>query len=210
MNAGAWITLLAVAALLVAVWRESKSGEWLLKPLASTGFVLSAWQHGALDSGYGRAVLAALCLSWWGDVLLISRKELTFLFGLGAFLLGHLGFAAAFLVRGVAWEPAALAGAIALVPLVVVARWLLPKVSAEMKVPVVAYMLVITGMVSLAVGAAVAHHAPLIAVGALSFYLSDLSVARDRFVAPGFDNKLWGWPLYYGAQLVLAATVAGV
>jgi hypothetical protein len=42
----------------------------------------------------------------------------------------------------------------------------------------------------------------------VSFYLSDLSVARDRFVVTEFNNKLWGWPLYFGAQLVLAATVA--
>jgi uncharacterized membrane protein YhhN len=35
-----------------------------------------------------------------------------------------------------------------------------------------------------------------------------LSVARDRFVVPGFVNRAWGLPLYYAAQLVLAATVA--
>jgi hypothetical protein len=39
---------------------------------------------------------------------------------------------------------------------------------------------------------------------AVAFYLSDVSVARDRFVAPGFDNRIWGLPLYYGAQLLFA------
>jgi hypothetical protein len=29
-------------------------------------------------------------------------------------------------------------------------------------------------------------------------------VARDRFVSAGWINKAWGWPLYFGAQLVLA------
>ena len=48
---------------------------------------------------------------------------------------------------------------------------------------------------------------PWIAGGALAFYLSDLSVARDRFVRPAFVNRAWGLPLYYGAQFVLAATV---
>ena len=43
-------------------------------------------------------------------------------------------------------------------------------------------------------------------VGALGFFLSDLAVARERFVAKGFTNKLWGLPLYYGAQLLLAWT----
>lgn len=208
MNAGAWITVVAVAALLVAVSRGSRPGEWLLKPLASTGFVLAALQWGALGSGYGRAVLAALCLSWWGDVLLIPRSQTSFLLGLGAFLLGHVGYAVAFVVRGVSWGAAALTALVALGPLWVIARWLLPKVPREMKGPVMAYMAVITAMVSLSVGTVAAYGHGLIAVGALAFYLSDLSVARDRFVAPGFDNKLWGWPLYFGAQLVLAATVS--
>jgi hypothetical protein len=39
---------------------------------------------------------------------------------------------------------------------------------------------------------------------AVAFYLSDVSVARDRFVAPGFGNRIWGLPLYYGAQVLFA------
>ncbi len=45
--------------------------------------------------------------------------------------------------------------------------------------------------------------------GAVSFYVSDLSVARDRFLAPGFSNRIWGLPLYYGGQPLLAWSVAG-
>ena len=44
-------------------------------------------------------------------------------------------------------------------------------------------------------------------VGAFAFYLSDLAVARQRFVVKSFTNKAWGLPLYFGAQLVLAWTV---
>jgi hypothetical protein len=40
------------------------------------------------------------------------------------------------------------------------------------------------------------------------FYASDLSVARDRFVVFRFSNRAWGLPLYFGAQLILASTVA--
>jgi uncharacterized membrane protein YhhN len=46
-----------------------------------------------------------------------------------------------------------------------------------------------------------------ILIGALAFFLSDLSVARNRFVAPGFVNRLWGLPLYYAAQLLLASSI---
>ena len=33
-------------------------------------------------------------------------------------------------------------------------------------------------------------------------------MARDRFVQQGYVNRLWGWPTYFAAQLVLAWTVA--
>jgi hypothetical protein len=29
-------------------------------------------------------------------------------------------------------------------------------------------------------------------------------VARDQFVAPGYKNRLWGLPLYFGSQMLLA------
>jgi hypothetical protein len=32
-------------------------------------------------------------------------------------------------------------------------------------------------------------------------------VARDRFVAPGFVNRAWGLPLYFGAQLLFAFAI---
>jgi len=44
-----------------------------------------------------------------------------------------------------------------------------------------------------------------IRAGAVLFWLSDLAVARDRFVRPGFVNPLVGLPLYYAAQLLLAS-----
>ena len=86
-----------------------------------------------------------------------------------------------------------------------VLRWLWPHVERPMRVPVVAYVLVITTMVALAAGAASEHQSWALLVGAVAFYLSDLSVARDRFVAPGFANRVWGLPLYFFAQLLLAS-----
>ena len=48
----------------------------------------------------------------------------------------------------------------------------------------------------------------MVLAGAVLFFLSDLGVARDRFVSPGVWNRAVGLPLYYGAQLLLAASVA--
>jgi uncharacterized membrane protein YhhN len=205
-----WIllTLAALAGLLVAEARGDRRLAAVCKPLASTGFVGTAVAAGALATPYGRAVLVALVLSWIGDVLLLSKRSGAFLGGLGSFLLGHVAFGVAFVLRGTEplWALAALA--VLLVPAIVVDRWLRPHVPADMKIPVRAYIVVITGMLALAVGTFGAGATPLILGGALAFYLSDLSVARDRFVEEAFVNRLWGLPLYYGAQLLLAATVA--
>ena len=47
----------------------------------------------------------------------------------------------------------------------------------------------------------------LIAVGAIAFTISDLFVARERFVQTGFANGAIGLPLYFGSQLLLAYSV---
>jgi hypothetical protein len=44
-------------------------------------------------------------------------------------------------------------------------------------------------------------------IGAVAFYVSDLAVARQRFVRQQVLNRLWGLPLYYGAQLLLASSI---
>ena len=78
-----------------------------------------------------------------------------------------------------------------------------------MRGPVVAYVAVISLMVVCAAGPVGAGAGPLLLAGALAFFVSDLAVARERFVARGFSNRAWGLPLYYGATLLLASTVVG-
>lgn len=43
--------------------------------------------------------------------------------------------------------------------------------------------------------------------GALLFYLSDIFVARDRFLKTSFLNRLVGLPIYYAGQFLLAFSV---
>jgi len=201
-------TIAAVIALLLAEQRGSRAGVWIAKPSASTGFLAAAVAAGALDSSYGRWILLGLGLSWLGDVLLIPRNQpKVFLAGVSSFLLGHVAFAVAFISRGVA--PAAAAASVALVAIALafVVRWLSPHLDGELRNAAYAYMFVISMMVVAAVGTFGAHGNGAILVGALAFYLSDLSVARDRFVVHAFVNRLWGLPLYYGAQLVLAYSI---
>ena len=154
-------------------------------------------------------MLAGLVLSLCGDVLLIPRERpRVFQVGIAAFGLGHVAFLVAFALR---FESVARALVCAVLAVVVLARilpWLRPHLPADMKTPVHAYMLIISAMLITAAGASPADSR--IFVGAAMFYLSDLAVARARFVSPGFENSLWGLPLYFAAQLVIASTVGSV
>jgi uncharacterized membrane protein YhhN len=207
MTLVAALTALAVCALLVAEWQGSRLGIWVAKPAASLGFVSVALLGGALDSAYGRWIVAGLCLCAAGDVLLIPRENgKLFLVGIGGFALGHVAYAWAFSARNPQLWPSLIACATMGLIVAFTLRWLGPYLPADMRVPVRVYMLVIAAMVGLAVGASAATGELRMASGAAAFAASDLSVARERFVRPNLGNLLWGLPLYYAAQLVLAST----
>jgi uncharacterized membrane protein YhhN len=183
------------AALLASEVRDLAAGRAVAKVACSLGFVAVALA-GGVDGRYAALVLGALVLSVAGDALLLSRARLAFLAGLVAFLLAHVAYAVAFapLSARPAWALAAVAATVG-----TVLAWLWRHLG-EMRVAVVAYCTVIGVMLWLALGVPSA----LVRAGALLFFLSDLLVARDRFVAPGKENRLVGWPLYYAGQYLLA------
>lgn len=198
----------AVAALLVAERRGHGPARVLAKLTASSCFVAFALSLGAAGTAYGRWILAALALGWAGDALLLSAASAGFLAGLGAFLLAHLCFAVAFAGGAFSIEAAALAALPALATGVLIGRWLRPHLGGGFGRPVAAYIVVILAMCTAAAGRAAGTGQWVALAGALMFAASDIAVARDRFVAPGFVNRAWGLPLYYAAQLVLGGTVA--
>ena len=209
MNA-AFIVLLAafaVAAMLRSEQRAPKL-EWVFKPLASMCFVTLALLAGALESSYGLLLLGGLMLCLVGDVLLIASGDKTFVAGLSSFLIGHLLYAMAFLQLPVnpssvliSLLPVAALGTISL-------RWLWPHLPPAMKLPVVAYVATICGMLLAASMCWGSGPGGWILLGAWGFAISDLSVARNQFVRPGFSNRLWGIPLYFASQLMLAWSVS--
>lgn len=197
-----------VCALLLAEFYEKPVVKAVAKPIASAAFIAIALQAGAMQSAYGKWVLIALALCWAGDVLLIPQGSgKAFLAGLGAFLLGHVAFAGGFLRLGLEGQVFGAALLAMAGPAVVITRWLLPHVSPSMKVPVLAYLVTISVMVTTSVAASAHTGRWDLAIGATLFLCSDLAVARERFVKPTFTNKLWGLPLYYAAQVVLAYSV---
>lgn len=200
---------LLVAGVLWSKRTKRDALEWLFKPAAAACFLALAWTEGALATSFGTILFAGLVLAAGGDVLLIPKSKRAFLAGLVSFLLGHVAYAIAFAVRGLdlAWTAGALVALAALA--VPVLRWLWPHVESKMRAPVAAYVLVITAMVALAAGTCGARGDARLLAGALAFYVSDLAVARERFVSPGFANRALGLPLYFGAQLVLAWAAGG-
>jgi len=199
----------AVAGLLWAERRGSSTGLWLTKPIASLAFIWVGLAAGALETSYGQLVLLGLVLCLLGDVLLIPRdRPAVFRGGVFAFLLGHVAYSAAFVTRPLDLFGLA-AGAVLLVVVVGgTLLWLGRTLPRDMVWPVRVYMVVIGVMSTLACGVTAAGGPWAVAVGALAFTASDLSVARDRFVRHEFLNRAWGLPLYYGAQLLIASTPA--
>lgn len=187
----------AVVGLLVSEWRDSPRARAIFKLSASSAFVFEGVDAGLLTTGPGCWAFAGLVGCFIGDAALLSRARAAFLGGLGAFLVGHLAFAVAFATHGPRW-PITLAVLTALlIPARLVHRWLMPHVEAGMRPPVMAYMAVITAMVALAVGLSVQTGAWWLTVGSVAFYLSDLAVARDRFIHESALNHLWGAPAYF-------------
>jgi uncharacterized membrane protein YhhN len=198
------IVAVFLALLLLAHARESRLGVWLTKPVASMGFVALSLAGGALESLPGRVILGGQVLCLAGDTLLIPSSKKAFLTGMAAFLAGHLVFGFAFALHGLAYAgtlPAVfLLGLLAAVGLV----WMKPHVSARMWFPVQAYTFVLSLMVALAWGATAYTGRPIFGVAATAFFISDIGVARNRFVSPGLVNRLWALPLYYAAQVLLS------
>lgn len=202
------LSAVAVSALTLSDQRGHRAGRYLFKPLSALAFLWLAVALGATGSHYGGWLLAGLVLCMAGDLLLMPQSQRSFLAGLVAFLCGHLMYAVAFLQLPTSPGGLVLSLMPALILLFLTARWLLPCLDPTMKLPVAVYTLVITVML-LCAGSTAGHPAALlIIVGAWGFALSDLAVARQRFVQPSRWNGLWGTPLYFLSQMLLAASVA--
>ena len=203
------ISALACVVLVAMEWRGNQAGRAIAKTSASLAFVVAPWLSRAPHNTYFDLIAVGLILGAIGDVALLSSSKRGFLAGLGSFLAGHLAYVIAFatLVPLAAWvNPLAIAPIIAAA---IALAWLWPHLGS-MRVPVIAYVAIISLMVVGAIAVWQRHGLPTsnaVLIGALLFFASDLAVARDKFVAPGVINKLWGLPAYYGGQLLLAWAV---
>jgi uncharacterized membrane protein YhhN len=203
---------LACAAFLIPLLLAEARGSFVLRAIgkvgASASFLAFGWAAGLLHAGTpGAAVAVALGLAAAGDLLLLGTARGPFLAGLVAFLLGHLGYLVAFAFLGFVPVVTLLALAVLGGAAALVWRRLRDPVR-RLRGPVLAYVAVITAMVAMAAGSFAAIPTQPARAGlllaAVLFYLSDLCVARQRFVTADPRNRYVGLPLYYAAQLLFA------
>ena len=203
--------IILLALLLVFEKKDNVPGKLIFKTPLSLLFILTAILQSKSIPSYYSYMLIGFILCLGGDVLLIFPQRKAFLLGLVSFLLGHVFYVVAFFNVSQISSPAWIVTLIIVCVSIGVFFWLKPHLGSMM-VPVILYIVVITSMV---IGASSvlfdsslsATGTKVVFVGALLFYLSDLFVARHRFIKPEFLNRMVGLPLYYSGQFLLAFSV---
>lgn len=205
----------------VAAEKGWKTMEYVAKPTTMLAILWWIW----LSTGWGGSMLwftigVIFCLA--GDIFLMLPREM-FIFGLLAFLLGHIWYILG--LNGVppyinlvgllllVWLGNILAISTIII-LVIYLAWLYPKLARgltergknALKVPVLAYSIVISLMVYSALmtwnrtgWSAVA--AGSVSIGAVLFFASDSMLAWDRFINPLSHARLRVMITYHLGQI---------
>jgi len=192
-----------------AVARGDRRTESWAKPLVLASLVATAAFLGATASAAGIWLLGALVFGLAGDVALLSDSLPRFRVGVLAFLVGHLAYLVCFALLGLtvpAWSwigVAVLGAALWATRAVVPATHRLD--GRALSVPVAVYSVVIGAMLL----SAWFTGAPLVALGATVFVVSDATLSVDRFVRPVPHARLVLMVTYHvGQALIVAGAVA--
>ena len=148
------------------------------------------------------AIALGLLAGAVGDFLLARQGAQSFLMGMFAFAAGHICYAI--------WmfTPENAASALWAIPVAAMALsteyWLLPR-TGELKIPVRAYVWIITAMAAAAATLPSSHSIAI--AGAALFVISDLLLALRLFVAnDAVNQKLLSkmvWPAYFIGQVLI-------
>jgi uncharacterized membrane protein YhhN len=177
------ISLSAVLAMFCD-WHNLRLAFLILKPLTTILIIALLLQRvQQFDTRYLKLIFAGLIFCLAGDTLLMWDS--LFVYGLSAFLIGHLLFLAAF---------SSLNGFSlifrSLLPIATVTFavffWLLPKLG-EISIPVAIYMVVLSTMVWQAINLYLKQaneFTQMLAIAALLFLFSDSIIAINKFKVP--------------------------
>ena len=203
--------IVAVFLLIRAEFLGKQRQSFIFKPTATllviAAALLSFWVP-SRNSTYTIGVLVGLVFSLGGDVALMFKEHpRAFPVGLGLFLVAHVAYTVVFTLLGrfSAWDavsiPTLLAAGIGFYALI-------RSNLGRLRLPVIAYMLVISLMVSRAISTLAspifgAGQAVMVASGAILFYISDVMLAANRFWRPIPYDRM-SLAFYYAGQLLIA------
>ena len=175
---------------------------WIFKPLAT---LLLLWVVGWPQTQFARLTVAGILLSLIGDVALLSERDAPFQIGLVAFLAAHVVYIVANLQAAV-WSPATWAvAAVVLLATVMLLRLVRPT-NIVLRIATIVYGVAISAMVisAFATIGGPLRWAPLAALGAALFYVSDASLAINRFHKPIPHVAYLAIGVYWLGQLGIA------
>lgn len=198
------LTLMAAVTDWWATWAERMPVRHIAKPATLVLLIGVAVTLDPVDPTIRAWMVIGLVLSLAGDVFLMLDEK-WFVAGLGSFLLGHIAYVVGLQLapRSLGWTAVGLAFVI--IAIATVGRRVVLGVRAgehpEMVGPVVAYLVVISMMVVSAFGTA----APWAIVGASLFYVSDATLAWNRFLDQRRFGPLTVMVTYHLGQIGLVA-----
>lgn len=208
-----WITLalaITVPLLIRAEFKGDRNQRFILKPISTTLLVVIILISIFLDQGnlpFKSAILVGMLFCFGGDVALMFESKKAFTTGLVLFLIGHIAYTAAFVSFNGFWF-SGIETTAAVIILGLPIYLYLHSSLGSMRVPVIAYMLVISFMLHSAILTFKSSYfnsaqAWLLTVGAALFYLSDVMLAINRFKKPFAWNRI-SLLFYYAGQLGIA------
>ena len=208
------IIILGIILLFGLLYYEKKKDRMpllIVKSILSLLFVITALLQPHSVPAYYHYLFIGLIFCLIGDVCLALPQEKAFMVGLVSFLLGHVLYISAFLslVQVSHWFSPGVFIIFGISAFIFF--WLRPHLKS-MLIPVLLYIVVITVMASGAwavfwKSSFQIYGRAFILAGSLCFYVSDLFVARDKFIKEEYRNRLLGLPLYYAGQFLLAFSI---
>ena len=216
MNIFLLFAILFAALESLALWKYWLKLEYIAKPAVMISLFLWLFTSTGLNGAllwFGLGIILSLA----GDVLLMLSLDRFFLFGLVAFLLAHLAYVIGFNIPlpefslwGIVFAVMVSLGGARVIRRIVDA--LPSRGQARMRMPIIVYSTVISIMLLSAMIKLMdltwdANAALLVSGGAFLFYISDIILAWNKFVAPIQYGRIYNIAAYHLGQIMLIAGV---